>query len=84
MNDEHGVVRKEIENVKISIAAFDTSKDFIVNQIKTTITRGVFEKQAAEKDGTSSIYGRLILASLWSLWKNQGILGCISLWGMIT
>lgn len=47
-------IRKELEDIGISIAAFDANKDFIVNWFQIAISTGAFEEQTA-KDGSSSI-----------------------------
>lgn len=48
-------IRKELEEIGISIAAFDANKDFIVNWFKTAIDTGALEEETAEEDGSSSI-----------------------------
>lgn len=47
-------IRNELEDVGISVAAFDANKDFIVTWFKTAISTGAFEEQTAE-DGRISI-----------------------------
>ena len=47
-------IRKDLEDIGISVAAFDANKDFIVNWFKTAISTGAFEEQTVEAD-TSSI-----------------------------
>lgn len=49
-------IRKELEDIGISIAAFDANKDFIVKWFKTAISTGAFQEQTV-KDGPSSILG---------------------------
>ena len=48
-------IRKELEDVGISVAAFDANKDFIVNWFKTAINTGAFDGQVVD-DGSSSIF----------------------------
>ncbi|MCJ1272199.1 hypothetical protein MMC22_012107 [Lobaria immixta] len=48
-------IRKELEDIGISLAAFDANKDFIMNWFKRVISTGAFEEVAAEEDGSSSI-----------------------------
>ncbi|MCJ1263054.1 hypothetical protein MMC22_002924 [Lobaria immixta] len=48
-------IRKELEEIGISIAAFDANKDFIVNWLKTAIVTGAFEEEAAEEDDSGSL-----------------------------
>ncbi|MCJ1263552.1 hypothetical protein MMC22_003422 [Lobaria immixta] len=48
-------IRKELEEIGISIAAFDANKDFIVNWLKTAIVTGAFEEETAEEDESSSL-----------------------------
>ena len=48
-------IRKDLEDIGISVAAFDANKDFIVNWFKTAISTGAFEEQTGE-DETSSIF----------------------------
>ena len=48
-------IRKELEDIGISIEAFDANKDFIVDWLKTTIRTGAFEEGSAEEDGSNSI-----------------------------
>lgn len=50
-------IRKELEDIGISVAAFDANKDFIVNWFKTAISTGAFEEQIAE-DGPDSSTSR--------------------------
>ena len=45
-------IRKELEDNRISVAAFDANKGFIVNCFKTPISTGAFEEPA--EDGPSS------------------------------
>ena len=47
-------IRKELENVGISVAAFDANKDFILNWFKTAVNTGAFDEQVVD-DGSSSI-----------------------------
>jgi hypothetical protein len=47
-------IRKELEDIGISVAAFDANKDFIMEWFKTAISTGAFEEQTIE-DGCSSI-----------------------------
>ena len=47
-------IRKDLEDIGISVAAFDANKDFIVNWFKTAISTGAFEEQTVEGE-TSSI-----------------------------
>lgn len=53
-NQAWQAIRKELEDVGVSVAAFDANKDFIVNWFKVAMTTGAFEEQPAE-DGSSSI-----------------------------
>lgn len=48
-------IRKELEDIGISVAAFDANKDFIVNWFKTAISTGAFEEQTVEAE-TSSVF----------------------------
>ena len=48
-------IRKELEDIGVSIAAFDANKDFIVNWLKTAIVTGAFEEEAAEEDESGSL-----------------------------
>ena len=48
-------IRKELQDIGISIAAFDANKDFIVDWFKTAISTGTFAEELVEKDGSSSI-----------------------------
>lgn len=48
-------IRKELEDIGISIEAFDANKDCIVNWLKTTISTGAFEDQIAEDVSSISI-----------------------------
>lgn len=41
-------IRKELEEIGISVAAFDANLDFIVNWFKTAISTGALEEQVAE------------------------------------
>ncbi|MCJ1269223.1 hypothetical protein MMC22_009112 [Lobaria immixta] len=47
-------IRKELEDIGISLAAFDANKDFIMNWFKTAISTGAFGEQAAG-NGSSTI-----------------------------
>ena len=47
-------IRKELEDIGISVAAFDANKGLIVNWFKTAISIGAFEEQPAD-DGSRSI-----------------------------
>ena len=49
-------IRKGLEDIGISIAAFDANKDFIVNWLKTSIVTGVFEEETAEGNESSSVF----------------------------
>ncbi|MCJ1272192.1 hypothetical protein MMC22_012100 [Lobaria immixta] len=48
-------IRKELEDIGVSIAAFEANKDFIVNWLKTAIVTGAFEEEAAEEDESGSL-----------------------------
>lgn len=48
-------IRKELEDIGISVAAFEANKDFIMNWFKTAIDTGAFEEQAAEEWPGSSL-----------------------------
>lgn len=50
-------IRKELEDIGISVAAFDANRDFIVNWFKNAISIGAFEEQTA-KDGSDSSTSR--------------------------
>ena len=50
-------IRKDLEDIGISVAAFDANKDFIVNWFKTAISTGAFEEQTVEAE-TSSVFLR--------------------------
>ncbi|MCJ1462733.1 hypothetical protein MMC07_001336 [Pseudocyphellaria aurata] len=58
-------IRKELEDIGISVEAFDANKDFIVNWFKTAISTGAFEEQKSEAE-TSSILDEDDLTS----WEN--------------
>lgn len=49
-------IRKELENIGISVAAFDANKDFILDWFKTAINTGAFEEETLEET-PSSIQG---------------------------
>ena len=48
-------IRKELEDIGISIEAFNANKDYIVNWLKTAISTGAFEDQIAEDGSSTSI-----------------------------
>lgn len=48
-------IRKELEDIGISSAAFNANKDFIVNWFKKSIEVGAFEEQAAEEVSVSML-----------------------------
>lgn len=48
-------IRKELEDIGVSVAAFDANKDFIVNWFKTAINIGAFDEQVVD-DESSSIF----------------------------
>lgn len=48
-------IRKELEDIGMSIDVFDANKEFIVNWFKAAISTGVFEEEIAEGDELSSI-----------------------------
>ncbi|MCJ1469064.1 hypothetical protein MMC07_007696 [Pseudocyphellaria aurata] len=43
-------IRKDLEDIGISVEAFDTNKDFILNWFKTAISTGAFEEQTLETE----------------------------------
>jgi ankyrin repeat protein len=49
-------IRKELENIGISVAAFDANKNFILDWFKTAINTGAFEEETLEEN-SSSIQG---------------------------
>ena len=46
-------IRKELEDIGISVTAFDANKDFIMDWFKVAISNGAFEEQAPEDDSSS-------------------------------
>ena len=50
-------IRKELEDIGISIAAFDANKDYIVNWLKTAISKGAFEELTPEEESRSISWG---------------------------
>lgn len=46
-------IRKELEEIGISVTAFDANKEFIVDWLKTAISTGAFEEQKAEDESSS-------------------------------
>ena len=46
-------IRKDLECIGISVAAFDTNRDFIVNWFKAAISTGAFEEQTADEESSS-------------------------------
>lgn len=48
-------IRKELEDIGISIAAFDANRDFIVDWFKAAVRTGAFEEESAEENRSSSI-----------------------------
>ncbi|MCJ1462090.1 hypothetical protein MMC07_000690 [Pseudocyphellaria aurata] len=48
-------IRKELEDIGISVEAFDANKDFILNWFKTAISTGAFEEQALEAERSSML-----------------------------
>lgn len=50
------VIRKDLEDSGISIAAYDANRGFIMNWFKTAVSTGAFEKQTGE-DESGSIIG---------------------------
>ncbi|MCJ1463945.1 hypothetical protein MMC07_002555 [Pseudocyphellaria aurata] len=57
-------IRKELEDIGISIEAFDANKDFILNWFKTAISTGAFEEQILEVE-TSSMSDNDDLSQSW-------------------
>jgi ankyrin repeat protein len=49
-------IRKELEDIGISVAAFDANKDFILDWFKTALNTGAFEEETLEEN-PSSILG---------------------------
>ncbi|KAI9774257.1 MAG: hypothetical protein M1840_004151 [Geoglossum simile] len=47
------IIRKELEDIGITVAAFDTNKDFIINWFKSAIATGAFEEQTLEDVSSS-------------------------------
>ncbi|MCJ1469996.1 hypothetical protein MMC07_008641 [Pseudocyphellaria aurata] len=50
-------IRKELEDIGISVEAFDANKDFILNWFKTAISTGAFEEQTLESEPSSMLDG---------------------------
>ena len=48
-------IRKELEEIGISVAAFDANKEFILNWLKTAIVTRAFEEETAEEDELSRL-----------------------------
>ncbi|MCJ1469068.1 hypothetical protein MMC07_007700 [Pseudocyphellaria aurata] len=46
-------IRKELEDIGISVEAFDANKDFILNWFKTAISTGALEEQTLEAETSS-------------------------------
>jgi hypothetical protein len=46
-------IRKELEDIGISVAAFDTNKGFILEWFRNAVSTGAFEEQASEDDSSS-------------------------------
>lgn len=47
-------IRKELEDIGISVAAFDANKAFIINWFQRAINKGAFEEKSLE-DGSNSV-----------------------------
>lgn len=45
-------IRKELQDIGISVAAFDSNKDFIMNWFKTAISTGAFEEKKENDEFT--------------------------------
>jgi hypothetical protein len=46
------IIRKELEDIGITVAAFDANRDFIINWFKTTMAAGAFEEQTLKDDSS--------------------------------
>lgn len=46
-------IRKELEDIGISVAAFDANKTFIINWFKTAMSTGAFEEKSSEDNSGS-------------------------------
>ena len=42
------IIRKELEGIGITVAAFDANRDFILDWFKTAMARGAFDEQTLE------------------------------------
>ncbi|MCJ1267062.1 hypothetical protein MMC22_006947 [Lobaria immixta] len=49
-------IRKDLEDIGISVTAFDANKDFIMNWLKRAIESEAFEEETAEEDESSSLF----------------------------
>ncbi|KAK0107245.1 hypothetical protein ONS95_003946 [Cadophora gregata] len=63
-------IRKELENIGISVMAFDANKSFIMDWFQTAIQSGAFEEQTIASDH-ESIYSHDATAAHWSLVSGQ-------------
>jgi hypothetical protein len=50
-------IRKELEEIGISVAGFDANKDFILNWFRDAVSTGAFEEQSFEDDSGSTYQG---------------------------
>lgn len=57
-------IRKELEEIGISVAAFDANKVFIMEWLKNAISIGAFEDQSFEDDSGSTSQGDWLLQPL--------------------
>ncbi|MCJ1469020.1 hypothetical protein MMC07_007652 [Pseudocyphellaria aurata] len=57
-------IRKELENIGISVEAFEAKKDFILNWLRIAISTGAFEEQTSEAE-TSSMLDEYYLSQSW-------------------
>jgi hypothetical protein len=49
-------IRKELEDIGITVAAFDANKEFIFKWFLRAIERGAFEEQASDSSSTADKY----------------------------
>jgi hypothetical protein len=58
------IIRKELEGIGITVAAFDANRDFIMGWFKTAIASGAFEEQTLEDTSSTQTCGE-DLGQLW-------------------
>ena len=61
-----GAIRKELEDIGISVAAFDANKDFIFRWISNAVDTGAFQEQAVSSP-SGSVHALDVLSSTSSL-----------------